>query len=60
MICCIGKKGCTRLARIRGLCGACYTVMRSKVRAGKVTEEELVRRGELLPKADHRPYNNYR
>jgi hypothetical protein len=59
MICCI-KKGCSRIGRVRGLCSACYTIARDRIRAGKITEQELVRRGELLPKADHRRYNNSR
>lgn len=40
--------GCECSRRTRGLCHSHYQLMRSRVRAGRVTEEELMARGLLL------------
>lgn len=42
--------GCDHTRRTRGLCHGHYQVMRSRVRAGRVTEEELESRGLLTAK----------
>ncbi len=41
---------CTNTRRTRGLCHQHYQTMRSYVRDGKATEEDLQRRGLLLDK----------
>jgi hypothetical protein len=48
--------GCTNTWRTRGLCHQHYQTMRSYVRDGKATEEDLMRRRLLLPKGEGRGY----
>ena len=55
--------GCPNTPRTRGLCHGHYQTMRSYVRDGKATEEDLMRRRLLLPKgegsvpvADHKAF----
>lgn len=40
---------CTSTTRTRGLCHPHYQQARGRVRAGKATEEDLVRRGLMTP-----------
>ena len=40
---------CTNTTRTRGLCHPHYQQARARVRAGKATEEDLVRRGLMSP-----------
>lgn len=41
--------GCAHTRRTRGLCHAHYQTMRSYVRLGRASEEDLMKRGLLLP-----------
>ena len=40
---------CDRPVVSRGCCQTCYGEARRAVRAGEITDEELIRRGLLLP-----------
>ncbi len=44
--------GCKNSRRTRGLCHGHYQTMRSYVRDGKATEEDLLARGLLMPKGE--------
>ena len=41
---------CTSTTRTRGLCHPHYQQARARVRAGRATEEDLVRRGLMTPR----------
>jgi hypothetical protein len=41
--------GCGKAATVRGVCPGCYRSSRYAKATGKVTDEELVRLGMLLP-----------
>ena len=41
---------CSNTSRTRGLCHSCYQAARDRIRHGKATEEDLVRRRLLTPK----------
>lgn len=43
-------KGCTNEARARGLCPRCLAYAYSGIKGGAVTDEQLVKRGILLPR----------
>lgn len=47
---CLIKK-CERGGGTRGLCSGCYVIARQMIALGQATEEELVSKGLMLPRA---------
>lgn len=45
-----GSGGERGLARLRGVCPACYQYLRVRIRGKEAREDDLVRRGLMLPK----------
>jgi hypothetical protein len=42
--------GCGRKLQARGLCGPCYTSCTKQIAAGRITEEQAISAGLLLPR----------
>ena len=53
------RDGCDRIqGRTRGLCSCCYRRVRKDIQKGKITEDQLVRSGQMLPRS-HNPNWGY-
>lgn len=42
-------EGCTRMARVRGVCGPCYEVLKKHVDSGKITWKQAEKAGLIHP-----------
>lgn len=42
--------GCAYVPKSRGLCLSCYGTVGRLIRSGRVSDEQLVKRGKLLPR----------